>query len=191
MTRQQSYEALRDEVLRRPVDHEDDAVFIASLKARMDSIEKMRNAVAHNRRPSKKVSNDYLNALPLVNQALDDYLHALHVDWRDEVEIEQMPWDIAAHRAVKDAMETAVWDPEKRTLTVHDRDEPRIQATLGGRDELQTHLERVASSAFYLHCPRIDGEFLANCDEYGIVESVLQDYEDRLTDLFDSDPSGA
>ena len=49
----------------------------------MDSIEKMRNAVAHNRRPSKKATNDYQNALPLVNQALDDYLSALAADWLD------------------------------------------------------------------------------------------------------------
>jgi hypothetical protein len=49
----------------------------------MDSIEKMRNAVAHNRRPSKSATNDYLNAIPLVNQALDDYLGALAADSRD------------------------------------------------------------------------------------------------------------
>jgi hypothetical protein len=83
----ETYDAFRDELLRQPVEHEDDAVFIASLKARMDSVEKMRNAVAHNRRPSKKVTNDYLNALPLVNQALDDYLSALAANWRDTVDV--------------------------------------------------------------------------------------------------------
>ena len=80
-----TYEAFRDELLRQPVEHEDDAAFLAGLKERMDSIEKMRNAVAHNRRPPKKTTNDYLNALPLVNQALDDYLNALAADWRDSL----------------------------------------------------------------------------------------------------------
>lgn len=79
-----TYEAFRAELVRQPVDHEDDASFLAGLKERMDSIEKMRNAVAHNRRPSKKATSDYLNALPLVNQALDDYLGALAADWRDQ-----------------------------------------------------------------------------------------------------------
>jgi len=72
-----TYETFRAELLRQPVEHEGDASFLAGLKERMDSIEKMRNAVAHNRRPSKRVTQDYLNAFPLVNEALDDYLGAL------------------------------------------------------------------------------------------------------------------
>ncbi len=78
-----TYETFRAELLRQPVEHEDDASFLAGLKDRMDSIEKMRNAVAHNRRPSRKVMEDYGNAFPRVNQALDDYLGALAADARD------------------------------------------------------------------------------------------------------------
>jgi hypothetical protein len=78
-----TYETFRAKLLHQPVEHEDDASFLASLKERMDSVEKMRNAVAHNRRPSRKATNDYLTAFPLVNQALDDYLGALAADSRD------------------------------------------------------------------------------------------------------------
>jgi hypothetical protein len=81
-----TYEAFRAELLRQPVEHEDDASFLAGLRERMDSIEKMRNVVAHNRRPSQSATNDYLNALPLVNQALDDYLSALAADWLESKE---------------------------------------------------------------------------------------------------------
>jgi hypothetical protein len=49
----------------------------------MDAIEKMRDAVAHNRRPPKKTTEAYQNALPLVNQALEAYLADLAADWRD------------------------------------------------------------------------------------------------------------
>jgi hypothetical protein len=80
---EETYEAFRAELLRQPVEHEDDASFLAGLKERMDSIEKMRNCVAHNRRPPKKLTNDYLNAFNLVNQALCDYLNALTADLRD------------------------------------------------------------------------------------------------------------
>src|SRR5205807_2995927 len=38
--------AFRAELLRQPVEHEDDASFLAGLKARMDSIEKLRNGAA-------------------------------------------------------------------------------------------------------------------------------------------------
>lgn len=78
-----TYETFRAELPRQPVEHEDDASFLAGLKERMDSIEKMRNAVAHNRRPPKKLTSDYLNAFNLVKQALDDYLGALAADSRD------------------------------------------------------------------------------------------------------------
>lgn len=83
ISNEDTYETFRAELLRQPVEHEDDASFLAGLKERMDSIEKMRNAVAHNRRPSKKLTNDYLNAFNLVKQALGDYLGALAADSRD------------------------------------------------------------------------------------------------------------
>jgi hypothetical protein len=37
-----TYEAFRDELLRQPVEHEDDASFLAGLKERMDAIENLR-----------------------------------------------------------------------------------------------------------------------------------------------------
>ena len=70
----EQYVVFRQEVLRVPVEHEDDAVLLAGLKDRMDAIERMRNCVAHNRRPTKSVSENYLNARPLLDQMLDEYL---------------------------------------------------------------------------------------------------------------------
>lgn len=69
----EQYEVFRQEVLRVPVEHEDDAVLLAGLKERMDAVERMRNCVAHNRRPTKSISENYLNARPLLEQTLDDY----------------------------------------------------------------------------------------------------------------------
>jgi hypothetical protein len=68
------YEAFRAEIIRAPVEQEDDAGLLAGLKERMDAIERMRNCVAHNRRPSDGVTQNYLNALPLLDRLLDDYL---------------------------------------------------------------------------------------------------------------------
>ncbi len=69
-----TYEVFRTEVNRLPIEHEDDAALLAGLKERMDAIETMRNCVAHNRRPSKKVVENYDNARPLLVQLLDNYL---------------------------------------------------------------------------------------------------------------------
>jgi hypothetical protein len=71
---EESYEAFRSELIRSPIEQEDDAVFLAGLKERMDAIETMRNCVAHNRRPSRRVVENYENARPQLDQLLEDYL---------------------------------------------------------------------------------------------------------------------
>jgi hypothetical protein len=68
------FETFRAEITRAPVPSEDDSILIAGLKERMDAIEKMRNCVAHNRRPAKTIVENYENVRPLVETLLDDYL---------------------------------------------------------------------------------------------------------------------
>ena len=46
------YDALRDELLRTPIDNEADINLINDLKELMDPIEQMRNCVAHNEGPA-------------------------------------------------------------------------------------------------------------------------------------------
>jgi hypothetical protein len=70
----ETYDAFRTELTRIPVEHEDDAVLLAGLKPKMEAIEAIRNCVAHNRRPPRRVVENYDNARPLLNQLLDDYL---------------------------------------------------------------------------------------------------------------------
>lgn len=82
----ETYEIFRAELNRVPVEHEDDAVLLAGLKARMEAIEAMRNCVAHNRRPPRRVIENYENAQPLLNQLLDDYLSQWL--WRETAESE-------------------------------------------------------------------------------------------------------
>jgi hypothetical protein len=69
-----SFDNLRAEIVRQPVEQEDDAVFIAGLKAKMDAVERMRNCVAHNRRPSDRVRQNYDTARPELESLLDNYL---------------------------------------------------------------------------------------------------------------------
>lgn len=69
-----SFEEFRAEIERAPIGHEDDALLLAGLKERMEAIERMRNCIAHNRRPAERVINNYHNARPLLERMLDDYL---------------------------------------------------------------------------------------------------------------------
>ena len=71
------YDALRAEILRVPVEDEGDADLLADLKSLMDSIDKMRNCVAHNRRPPRDVAENYPRARDGLDQRLDEYLNGL------------------------------------------------------------------------------------------------------------------
>jgi len=178
-----AYDGFREELARSPVEDEDDAVLLAGLKERMDAIETMRNCCAHSRRPSKKVIENYANASPLLHQLLDGYL----ARWEWQEIIEESLWDCAAREAVEDAIERAEWDEENRKITLFDRDDDRIRQTVSTREKLDNYLSQVASSAFYANAPRVDGDYIDECDEYGILETVLRDYEERLEDFFEGD----
>jgi hypothetical protein len=86
------YEDLCAELERLPIEDEDDAVFLAALKERMNTIDAMRNCVAHNRKPSNGVINNYKSFRPLVEQALDDFLARRSLAWQDQIqEIDTSP----------------------------------------------------------------------------------------------------
>ena len=68
------YDALHAEVSRRPIEDGEDADFIAGLEEIMDPIERMRNCVAHNRRPSRSIRDNYPNARDQLEDKLNEYL---------------------------------------------------------------------------------------------------------------------
>jgi hypothetical protein len=181
---EEAYESFRAELLRQPVEHEDDASFLAGLKERMDVIEKMRNAVAHNRCPPKKTTNDYLNALPLVNQALDDYLAALAIDWRDSMDTGECIEDEKAQEAVDWALEHSKWDKTTKTITLYDADDDRIRSTVSNREELEEHLRNVAEEAYYSHVPGDSSDVAGTCHADGYVQEALEPIEEELEAFF-------
>jgi hypothetical protein len=69
-----TYDAFRAELDRSPIKQEDDAVLVAGLRERMEAIESMRNCVAHNRRPTRGVIENYDTARPELDRMLDEYL---------------------------------------------------------------------------------------------------------------------
>lgn len=178
----EAYESFREELSRTPVEDEADAELLAGLKERMDAVEAMRNCCAHSRRPSKKVEENYRNARPLLDQLLDSYL----VRWEWQESAEEMFWERHAREAVENAIERASWDDGERTITLFDADD-RIHRSVASREELFEYLQEVARNAFYNSVPISEGEPIAKCDEYGIVEGVFLRYEEKLRDFFGDD----
>lgn len=185
---QDTYEAFRAKLLRQPVQHETDSGFLSGLKERMDAIEKMRNTVAHNRRPTKGVKQAYLNALPLVHQDLDNYLSALDADWADQV-IEDVEEDYRAKEAIREAMENAEWYESDHTIQIRDAD-GKYQ-TASSREELETILCGIGEQVWCSSALVIDGDYVGASDESYWVSEALEEYEDRLEAFFVSDDEDA
>lgn len=71
------YKAFRAEILRVPVEDEGDAELLADLKTLMNAIDGMRNSVAHNRRPTPRIADNYPNARDSLDERLNGYLRSL------------------------------------------------------------------------------------------------------------------
>ena len=71
------YQALQAEILRSPVQDEKDADLLADLKTLMNAIDGMRNCVAHNRRPPRRITDNYPNARDRLDERLNEYLKVL------------------------------------------------------------------------------------------------------------------
>lgn len=183
---QDTYEAFRAELMRQPVRHEDDASLLSSLKERMDAIERMRNCVAHNRRPTKGVKQSYLNALPLVHRDLDNYLYALSADWSDYLLASQPGGDIEedyrGKEAIREALENAEWDEEDHSIRICDHDGE--YHTVRSREELETLLCRVGEEVWCNSAMVIDGDYVGASDEAYWVSEALEEYEERLNAFF-------
>ena len=172
----EQYDAFRAEIFRSPIEHENDTSLLADIKELMNPIEGMRNCVAHNRYPSSRLTQNYHKAFPQLHEILDNYLS------RWDLLDGEMPWDNAAREAVEGVLENALWDQKAKTITLNDYG---ARDTVSSRDELQEFLEQVASQAFYANVPYEDGAPVFECDEYGVVESMLSDHDERLTEFFD------
>ena len=90
---------------------------------------------------------------------------------------------------LKNYLATAAWQQRRfiHMITLFDADDDRIRETVSTREGLDKYLSQVAASAFYANAPRVDGDYLDECDEYGILETVLTDYEERLENFFRQD----
>ena len=70
----EQYDSFRAAILRNSIEDETDTEFITDLKSLMDPIEGMRNCIAHNRRPTRSLVDNYPNARRELEERLNEYL---------------------------------------------------------------------------------------------------------------------
>lgn len=179
-----TYAALCIELARQPVEHANDASFLASLKDSMPAIETMRNCVAHFRRPPQNLTNRYLSDLPSAHTALDYFLERCRTDWLDSLDTGELPEDEAAREAVEWALENAEWDDKAKTITLYDPDDDRIRSTVSTREELERYLRAEAENAYYANARGDSSDVAGTCHGDDYVQEVLEPLEDRLEKFF-------
>jgi hypothetical protein len=69
-----TFEMLRDEIERSPITDENDQGFVASLQELMNSMEKLRNSVAHNRTPSRTAISQFETTKTRLYEGLEGFL---------------------------------------------------------------------------------------------------------------------
>ena len=72
------YDDLREKLMqdpkRNPIEHKRDVDLLSDVRALMNGIEQMRNCVAHSRKPTKSIREQYSTTRPLLEERLDRYL---------------------------------------------------------------------------------------------------------------------
>jgi len=89
VTNMTTYDAFRDEITRQPIQNESDQSFLASLKSLLESVEKLRNAVAHNRALSETLRANYTQAKEKLSEAIDAYIKFYKPSAVDDIDFEE------------------------------------------------------------------------------------------------------
>lgn len=97
-------------------------------------------------------------------------------------EPQEMTWEKDARVAVQHALESAHWDYENQTVTIYDRDNPRMNRVVESFEELQTELEAIADVGSQNSMPW-DGGPVFSIDAEDIVLTQLEEYEENIRRL--------
>jgi hypothetical protein len=170
------FDSLKNKLTSSPISNEKYHDFLASIKERLDAIDKLRNCVAHNRSIPEDIRGNYNMSKELLLKSISEFWDELnHEDDRPF-------WEEDAYRAVQKAMESANWNFEDGTVEIKMDDCGRSQ-TCNSYEELFAALEEIANKVASANMPFEEGEPIFSYDPYSAAESVLQDYQEKLKEL--------
>jgi hypothetical protein len=104
----------------------------------------------------------------------------------DEVGSTLMPWEEEADHAVKYLLDNAVWDFEKKTVTIVDGEDHRgnpVATTYSKLEDLTDSLETEYTQAWLNTVPFESGSPQVECDAQGAVGDFLMKHEENFTKL--------
>lgn len=93
----ESFESFKEKITKRGISNERHQDFLASLKSNLDTIEKVRNSVAHNRTISERAFGHYEAAKNKLNESFNEFWDNLSQDVQQAVEVVTAPNETATN----------------------------------------------------------------------------------------------
>jgi len=170
------FDALKTKLSSPPVSEGKYHDFLASIKERVDAIDKLRNCVAHNRSIPDKVRENYNMSKRLLLEGIADFWYELnHEDDRPV-------WEEEATEALEAALENASWNPDDGSVEIYNSYDETYR-TCRSYDELVEELERLAIDTSCLSMPYEEGAPVFNYDPTDDVSDAIAGYEKKMREL--------
>jgi len=92
-------------------------------------------------------------------------------------------WEEEGEKRLKYVLDSAEWNSGEGYVILYDAYDDRKQDKCHDYDDFVLKLEEIASDETHNYMPREDGDYVFEFDEEGAVESVLEDYQDKLDEM--------
>lgn len=176
------YNELRNTLNSRGISKDNHNNFLSKIKEKLDSIEKVRNCIAHNRAIPNRTVDNYEIAIPELKRFITDF-------WDEElseINLTNEPNFAENHSyaRLKDLLSISEWNETTGKVTVKD-DLPTGLTTydFNSIDELKSFLIEESNKTFSDNLPVNDEEkqrFQENYNDVQLVEKVLKNYKKEL-----------
>lgn len=151
--------------------------FILGVKEDLDSIEKLRNCVAHNRAATQKVVTSYLKSKTKLEQLINDF-------WKNEIEEVNSVFEINfaeqySYNKLKELLEVSEYDDSNSKVIIGGTP----SAEIGTFEEFKAYLLEIANNEAQAKFPNGEAErepYLRLYNGQVLVDKVLNEYKKEL-----------
>ncbi len=95
---------------------------------------------------------------------------------------EETPWETKTRSIIENALASMEFDSGTREVKIVGFNEETLIAN--NREELERHLRTIATDAWTAYVPFESGEPVFECDEWGIVENAMEQYQTQSDEFF-------
>lgn len=192
LTNANDFEEFKDSLESRKIKTDRHIAFISSIKDKMDSVEKLRNAVMHNRAITKKTESQYLKIKADLEKIIKEFWE---VEKEEQITLLQRPeyqdlWKNKAREKVEEILENIYWTISGETNGVVEGfaeiNEEEYCKQFYNTEDLQIALELIAEEEAELYMPtdeEVKEQLKELFDSEKMVLECLEPYREQIEGL--------